>query len=168
MYYRRYHVCMTNPLNFEVVAFFPADHADTANGKAYINGGFWNRVAFPVYPAALPPISLVAVVRVPFAKYQAEHTFVMGMVDPDGRQLPFRAEGKFRVGASPMMEYGDPSILPVCVPVVNLLLERPGEYAFTFTIGEELARYSVWAMQVGEPMQFNIPQSPPPPEAQAS
>ena len=35
-------------------AFFTADHGAVENGKLYVNGGFWNRLGFPSYPAVTP------------------------------------------------------------------------------------------------------------------
>lgn len=110
-------------------------------------------------------MALVAVLEVPFVHYQAEHMFWMGMEDPDRSPLPFRAEGQFRVGAAPHLEYGDPTLMPIAVPVQNLLLERPGRYSFTFGIDRdrELGRYEIRALQIAIPLQFDFR----PPESQA-
>lgn len=157
---------MTNhPLDLQLLGFFPADHAAAVEGKLYVNGGCWNRLRFPTYPQVVPSMALVAVLEVPFGRYNAQHKFKFGMEDPDGTPTPFVGEGEFRVGAQPDMEYGDPTVLPVIMPVHNLVVMAPGDYSFTFCVnGEELSRFAVRAMQVAIPMQFAVQ----PPESEAS
>lgn len=165
--YGRYDCCMTGR-DFRLLAFFPCDHASAENGKVYVNGGFWSRLNFPAYPQVVPAIALVAVVEVPFARYHAEHEFAIGMIDPDGNALPLDIRGKFRVGAGPDMEYGDPTVMPITVPIHNLVLERAGDYSFSFAVdGAELGRYSVRAVQVPVALQFNLSPPPRPPQSEA-
>jgi hypothetical protein len=154
---------MTEPLGFRLLALFLADHADAVNGKVYVNGGFFNRLMFPMYPQAVPAMSLVAVCEVPFARYLSEHQFTVELVDQDGHPSSFKAQGSFRVGVSAEMEFGDPTVMPIAVPIYGLVLDRPGDYCFTFSIdGDELGRWSFRAMQV-DLSQLR----PPPPEAEA-
>ena len=156
-------------MSFELLAFFPADHAEAVNGKLYVHGGYWERLNFPMYPQVFPSFALVAVVRVPFAAYQAEHRFRFGMEDADGNELSLRVEGAFRVGAAPDMEYGDPTVMPIAVPVHNLVIERPGQFAFTFALDDApLGRFAVKAMQVAAPLQFNLTPPVDPSEGGAS
>src|SRR6266542_4390598 len=132
-----------------VVAFFAADHAVAVEGKVYVNGGFWNRLNFPSFPQVLPSMALVVVVQVPFHEYHRDHTFRMGLEDSDGKPLALKVEGSFRVGADPANEFGDPTQLPMAVALNNVVLERPGDYSFTFSIDEHpMARYPIRAMQV--------------------
>ena len=154
---------MTSPLSgFRLLAFFPADHAESLNAKVYVHGGFWNRLNFPSFPQTLN-LTLVAVVEVPFAKYQKEHSFAIGMEDADSEKLPLEVRGTFRVGANPDMEYGDPTIMPVAVPVSNLAIPRPADYVFTFDIDDErLGRYAFRAVQLQIPLQFQLGQQAPP------
>ncbi|MDQ6947197.1 MAG: hypothetical protein M3256_13235 [Actinomycetota bacterium] len=157
-------------LDMRLLSFFPADHATAAEGKLYVNGAYWNRLAFPTFPQVVPALALVAVLEVPFKAYHAEHTFVFGMEDSDGRKQPLRIEGNFRVGAGADMNYGDPTVMPVVVPVHNLVVSRPGNYSFIFAVdGEELGRYPVRAIQVPLALRFDLG-SPPPaePESEAS
>jgi hypothetical protein len=158
---------MTTGLDFKMLAFFLADHAEALNGKLYVNGGFFNRVRFPMYPAALPPIAIAVVLEVPFGKYQSEHVMVVGLEDQDGEPLPFKVEARFRVGAAAEMHYGDPTVMPLAMPVYGLVLQRPGDYCFTAAVnGDELGRWPFRAEQVVVPMQFNL--GPPPPQSEAS
>ena len=151
---------------FRVLAFCPADHAEVVNGKLYMNGGFWGRLNFPLFPQMLPPMSLVAVLEVPFSAYHAEHTLALAVEDADGKPLPMHVDATFRVGADAQMQYGDPTVMPLAVPVTNLVIPAPGDYRFTLTVdGELLERYSIRAQQVAVPVQLNVP---PPPESEAS
>jgi hypothetical protein len=151
-----------SPLEFNLVAFFPADHAEAAKGKLYANGAFFSQLNLPTYPAVLPPLTLAAVMEVPFGLMHAEHQIQIGLADPDGRPLALKVQGRFRVGGAPTLEYGDSTIIPVTFPILGLVLERPGRYTFTCSIDDkELGRYSIRAIQTAVPLRFNIvpPQS---------
>jgi hypothetical protein len=148
---------MTRAEGVEILAFFPADHAVTVDSKAYVNGGFWDRLRFPTFPQVLP-ISLMAVLRIPFHAYHADHSVVIGMEDADGVHLPLRVEGSFRVGSEPDMKYGDPTILPIAITVNNLLIQAPGDFVFTLQIDDlPVARYPIRAMQVAAPIVSSGP-----------
>ena len=146
---------------FRVLAFCPADHAEVVNGKLYVHGGFWGRLNFPLFPQVLPAVALVAVLEVPFSAYHAEHKLALGLEDADGNALPLQVEATFRVGADAQMQYGDPTVMPLAVPVYNLAIPTPGDYSFTLSVnGELLQRYAIRAQQVAVPVQLNAP--PPP------
>ncbi len=53
-----------SPMDFEALALFTADHATVENGKVYVNGGFWDTIFQPSFPA-LVSVALVAVIKVP-------------------------------------------------------------------------------------------------------
>ncbi|MBA3267367.1 MAG: hypothetical protein H0T70_03795 [Acidimicrobiia bacterium] len=146
---------------FRVLAFFPCDHAEVVNGKLYMHGGFWGRLNFPLFPHVLPAMSLVAVIEVPFSAYHAEHSLALGIEDADGNALPLHVDATFRVGADAQMQYGDPTVMPLAVPVYSLAIPAPGGYSFTLTVnGDLLERYAIRAYHVAVPMQMNPP--PPP------
>lgn len=143
--------------DFRVVAFFAADHAQAVGGKVYVNGGFWNQLSFPIYPAIAPPLALAAVVEVPFRAYHQDHTFRLGMEDADGNVLPLEAAGDFRVGAQAKIRVGDPTLMPVVIPITGLKIDKPGDFSFTFSIDDtELARCQVRAVQVAVPMKLEL------------
>jgi len=146
--------------DFRVVAFFTADHAQAVGGKVYVNGGFWNQLSFPTYPSIAPPLTLAAVVEVPYRAYHQDHGFRLGMEDADGNVLPLEATGDFRVGAQAKMRVGDPTLMPVVIPITGLKIDKPGDYSFTFSIdGTELGRYQVRAVQVAVPMKLELADS---------
>lgn len=159
----------SSPLDFTVKAFFTADHATVENGKLYVNGAGWNRLRFSSFPQVIPCLSLVAILEVPFRHYNAPHTFRFGLEDPDKAPLPLAIAGNFRVGASPDLEYGDPTMMPIAVPVYGLAIPRAGTFSFVFSVDDEaLGRYQVKATQLAIPLQFTVNPAPPPPEAEAS
>ena len=135
----------------------PPITAETVNGKVYVNGGFWSVLRFPTYPAVVPSIALVAVLKVPFRAYHQDHRFEIGMEDSDGRKLPLSVSGDFRVGASPEMRYGDPTLMPLSVSINGLKIEAPGDYIFSLSIdGAEIERFSIRSVHVAVPMRLDV------------
>ncbi len=149
----------SNPLTeFEALAFFAADYAAIESSKAYVSGGFWDQLNLPSYPAQVS-IALVAVIRVPSRAFLEDHLITVGMIDADNNPLPLRIEGNLRVGASPNLQPGDPTIVPMAFPLNGMTIEHAGDYWFVLSInGQEKARYRIRAVQVGA-----VP--PPPSEA---
>ncbi len=148
---------MTNEVDFESVAFFVADHAVVENGKIYANGAFWNRLAFPVYPA-LVSFTIAAAVRVPWRAYHQDHKFEIRLVDGHGAELGLKVEGQFRVGTAPDMQTGEATLMPLAVSVNNFQLDQPGEYSLVLSIdGSELSRYWLKAVQVIAPFMMTPP-----------
>lgn len=156
---------MTSDSDFRAVAFFAADHADTANGKVYVNGGFWSVLRFPTYPAVVPTIALVAVLEVPFRAYLQDHHFDIGLRNSDGEILPLAVSGEFRVGTNPEMRHGDPTLMPLSVMVNGLKLDSPGDYAFTLGVdGTEIETFPIRAIQVSAPMRLDVTDLEAPPD----
>jgi hypothetical protein len=134
-------------VDFEALAFFTADHAVVENNKLYVNGGFWNILPQSSFPVRVTG-SLVTVIKVPAQEYLEDHHITVDLTDPDGENLPFRIDGEFRVGASPYLNRGDPSIISLAFPLDGLVLERAGEYSFVLSIDRnELNRYRIHAIQ---------------------
>jgi hypothetical protein len=132
-----------------VAAFFTADHVDAVGGKLYANGGFFNRLRFPAYPAIAPILGIGASLIVPWHAYQQDHHFVVTMHDEDRRELPLRIEGSFRVGADLLIRHGDPSVINLAGNVTNVVFERPGHYYLVLDVnGDRLARWGLQAIQL--------------------
>lgn len=138
------------PLNrITVAAFFTTDHVDVVGGKLYINGGFFNMLRFPAYPAIVPTLGIGASLVVPWHAYQQDHHFVVTLHDEDRRELPLRIEGAFRVGADILLRHGDPSIINLAGNVTNVVFERPGHYHLVLRVNEEpLARWDLQVVQL--------------------
>jgi hypothetical protein len=145
---------------FEVLAFFAADHAVVENGKVYVNGGFFDRVYFPVYPAPLASIAVAGLIRVHAQQFQRDHQFVVELQEEGNAEPIVRLEGAFRTLPAPDAELGEPATWPLAVPLSGFSLPRAGNYYFVLSInGSEIARYRVRALQVGVITQM-LPQPP--------
>lgn len=145
----------------ESQAFFPADHAAVENGKVYASGAFWTVLRFPQFPAVLPAVSLVAVIRVPFHANLAEHSLAIGLVDQDEKAVGMRIEGMFRTAPTIEQKYGAPSLTAVAFPIHGLRIDRPGEYAFVLSVdGKLLDRYHFAAIQVANIAMMQPPSFP--------
>lgn len=133
-------------MDFEAIALFTADHAAVESGKVYVNGGFWDVLTQPSYPAQVS-ISLVAIIKVPSTAYLEDHRVTVEMVDADEVRLPLKIEGNVRVSAAPHMNPGEPSTLPLAFPLNGVSIERAGDYWFVLSIdGDELTRYRIRAI----------------------
>jgi hypothetical protein len=176
-YYTSYHACMTDPgtptpsdeseeepsatlsaatpdgpeniTGFVSQGFFPADYATVESGKVYASGAFWSMLRFPEFPAVLPAMSLVAVIKVPFHANFAEHTLEFSVIDQDEKPIAMRIEGVFRTAPTIEHKFGAPSLTSVAIPIHGLKIDRPGEYSFVLRVDDvPLARYQFWAVQV--------------------
>ena len=136
-----------SPMDFEALALFTADHAAVENGKVYVNGGFWDILRQPSYPAQVA-FSLVAVISVPARAYLENHQVTVEMVNANEERLPLKIEGGLRVGAAPDLKPGDPTILSFAFALNGVYLERAGDYWFVLSVdGDELSRYRIRAVQ---------------------
>jgi hypothetical protein len=144
---------------FKVLAFFTADHAVVENGKAYINGGFFDRMYNAVFPAPLS-IAVVCLLEVSHQQFQRDHQFTVRMEEAANANPIAKIDGGLRVAPPPDAEPGEPSKVPLAVPLTGLSLPRAGDYWFVLSINDnEVARYRVRAAQVGVVAQM-LPQTP--------
>ena len=144
---------------FEVLAFFVADHGVVENGKVYVNGGFFDRVYYPVFPMPLS-IAVVSLIKVSPERFQRDYQFIIQMEEADASQPIVRIEGNLRAVPSPDSEPGEPSLVPLAVPLTGLSLPRADEYWFVLYLNNnEAARYRMRAVQVGMVTQI-LPQTP--------
>jgi uncharacterized protein YcnI len=129
--------------DFQAAAFFLADHATVENGKVFVNGGFWDRLQVPSFPAAVN-FSIVAVVVVPWHAHNQKHTFSVTFEDADKNRLAGQFDGEFQIGTDPSHRQGDASIVPLAMSVTGFAIERPDEYAAVLSIdGHEIDRWPV-------------------------
>lgn len=150
---------------FKAIGFFTADHAVVEGGKVYANGAYWQALTFPAFPAALPVAAVVAVIEVPWHANNSDHRFSVELMDSDGQRLPsFEINGQFRGAPSAQMQYGEPGIMPIAIPLFGLQFEHPGDYSFVLKVDEqELARYTVNVRQVVSAGGMRVGQPPAPP-----
>ncbi len=140
--------------HIRALAFFAADHVVNESGKLYVNGGFFNMLRYPVFPAVVPTLGLGASLLVPWHAYQQDHRFEITMLDEDRRELPFRVEGMLRVGADILLRHGDPSVINIAGNVTNLVVEQPGHYTLVLWVNGE--RLSDWTL-----LAVRLPSGPP-------
>ena len=145
-------------------AFFTADHAVVESGKLYVNGGAWNRVAYPSYPA-VQAVGVAAVLHIPWRAHNQSHAFLIEFEDADGLKMPAQLEDHFQASLPADARAGDYSVLPVSVMVNGFVFQRPGEYAAVLSVdGTEISRWRWRAVQtVGVPgaIPLDSPTSPP-------
>jgi hypothetical protein len=150
--------------DFYVVGFFVADHAAVESGKIYVNGGFWDRLDLPSYPA-VTSFSVIVVLQVPGRAHNQTHKFEVRFEDSNGKLMPSRFEGEFQVGPPADQRTGNSSMLPIALPINSFLLERPGDYAAVLELhGAEIARWRFRAVQtiVAGAASAALPSSDPP------
>jgi hypothetical protein len=127
-------------------AFFLADHATVENGKVYVNGGFWNQVRFPEFPAAAT-FSIVGVINVPWQAQNEIHRFTVAFADADGNRVNGEFGGEFSIAPSPDAVVGEPFLMPIAATANGFAFPAPMRYsAMLFVDGEEAAR---WGFSVG-------------------
>ncbi|MGB9376930.1 MAG: hypothetical protein WCB04_05380 [Mycobacteriales bacterium] len=157
------------------LAFFLADFAAVESGKAYVSGGFWDRIAVPEFPSAAF-FSVVAVIRVPWDAYDVVHNFAITVHDADGAELAPGFDGQFQVSGALHLRVGDPTIMPVTATIPGMSFAAPGDYAFVLQIdGAEIDRWPLRvalmdppddAVQAGSPLEYGIPPYPAAPHQQ--
>ena len=76
------------------------------------------------------------------------HRFTVAFEDADGAVIGGQFEGEFQVGTAFDHRVGDDSIVPLAMPVSNIVLERSGDYSAVLTIdGAEISRWRFGAVQ---------------------
>jgi hypothetical protein len=129
-------------------AFFLADHAAVENGKVYVNGGFWNQMQFPAFPAAAS-FSVVGVLNVPWSAHNQPHQFQVHFTDADGHQLDGEFSGQFEVTPNPAAGVGDPFLMPIAAVASGFVFQSPGHYSAMLIVdGEEISRWGFRVSQI--------------------
>jgi hypothetical protein len=132
-----------------VLSFFAADHVAASDNKLYVNGGFFNLLRFPVFPATLPTLGIGVVLEIPFQESMQNHVFRIGLRGPDHEDLPVRVEGQFRTAPSVEAQFGEPNIAPVGVTIPNVQIPAPGCYHLVLWLdNKQVAIYRMRAFQV--------------------
>ncbi|HUZ35620.1 MAG TPA: hypothetical protein VMV17_04760 [Streptosporangiaceae bacterium] len=132
-----------------VLAFFAADHVAVSENKMYVNGGFFNLLRFPVFPATLATLGIGAVLQIPFQDTMQNHLFRIGLRGPENQELPVRVEGGFRTVPSRDAEFGEANIAPFGVTIPNVQIPAPGAYHLVLWLdNQQIATYRMRAFQV--------------------
>jgi len=117
------------------------DAAQVQSGKLFILGGGFDTINVPGLPATQRNLSLAMVAEVGQEDRQRDLELNIELVDEDGKPVGVEAKGKLRVGASPNLPPGAPSVVPIVSPFQNITFAEAKGYAFVVSLeGEELAR----------------------------
>lgn len=133
---------MTSDLSMQVSTFLIADHAEAVNGKLYVVGGCWNRLAAANVPVVHPHLTVATALHVPWTATNEKHTISLNLKDEDGASaIPEPIEGEFETGRPAGLRPGDEQIIAMTFNLNGLRFEREGDYAFTLDVdGTELSR----------------------------
>jgi hypothetical protein len=143
------------------LAFFAADHVDVSQNKMYVNGGFFNLLRFPVFPATLPTLGIGVVLQIPFHYSMQSHVIRIGFRGPDNQDLPVRVEARFRAGIGPEAEFGEATLVPFGVTVPNVQIPTSGAYHLVLWFdNRQVATYRMRAFQVPMIVSTGVPPSP--------
>ena len=117
------------------------DAAQTADGKLYLMGGGWTRLAAET-PANM---ALGIIVHVPFDMTNRQLPLLAELLDDDGQVVAIdgngvKAEGQFEMGRPAGLKQGEQLSTPFAMSFRGLSLP-PGGYVFEVSIqGEPVAR----------------------------
>lgn len=119
------------------VTMLLADAAQEVNGKLYVLGGGWS-----VTGPDLPPMAIAIKLDVPWSAANERHTFVIDLVDQDGRPVPagdspgVRVEGSFEVGRPAGLPAGSDIDFAFVVAIPPFPIQ-PGRYSWRLAIDRE-------------------------------
>lgn len=122
---------------------FLADGVQASEGKLYVLGAGWNRLATRRFPARHDRVGIGALVVLE-AGDAGQHTLTLRLLDPDGAAatLATDADGAARqaigigFGATEATDGLDETIVPLAFNLDGLVFREPGTYAFELRIDE--------------------------------
>lgn len=121
----------------QLSTFLLADHAEAVNGKLYVLGGAWNRIAASQFPVAHNHLSVAAVIHVPWESTNQPHTMELRLVDADGGPvIPEPVRGSFEAGRPPGTRVGDEQIVASVFNFNGLVFVQPGSYEFHLLVND--------------------------------
>ena len=154
------------------------DHAESAEGKLFINGGGVNMIYVQPQPPFVISIFVAVVVHVPYTATNVEHTVAVRLLDedsnavspwaPDGvpPQPPVETVTTFNVGRPAGLPPGETQTLPLAFGLQGLPLSRLGTYVFAIEVDGE-AQQQLTARVLVDPRQAG-PAAPSGPAGPAS
>jgi len=115
------------------------DYAENVNGKLYIQGAGWSRLA-----ADVPfPMAIAVFWRIPWGQSNQPHRIVLALMTEDGTPFldpegkPVRAEGSMEVGRPPGLKAGTSLDAPLAVRLPPLAFPAGG-YRVEFHVNDSL------------------------------
>jgi uncharacterized protein DUF6941 len=128
------------------------DSAITAEGKLYVQGGGWTMLTVQAMPAQLPRLGVGAVVTVPYAATNRNHTLTIELKSEDGApvlvgvppalgdptstpdQQPVKAEAQFNIGRPPMLVPGEAQAIAFAVNMDGIQITSVGGFVVDISI----------------------------------
>jgi hypothetical protein len=122
------------------------DHAETAEGKLFINGAAITMLWVAPTPPHVIHLGVAAVVHVPYTETNQPHQIRVTIVDEDGDPVvPWAPEGTaspgaveirgdFNVGRPPTLSPGESQALPFAFQLSGLPMPRIGLYSVVVEI----------------------------------
>ena len=121
-----------------------ADHAEAVNGKLYLMGGGWDRIALAQFPG--PASFDVAMgVLVGYTETNEPHEFQLTLEDDDNEVVLGPVTGQFELGRPPGLKPAQAQRFMVAVRG-PFPLQQPGCYHWVATLdGRKAGRTTFWA-----------------------
>jgi hypothetical protein len=121
-----------------------ADRAEAVNGKLYVLGGGWDRIALPAFPAQAN-FDVALGVMVAYRETNEQHTFQLTLEDDDNQVVLGPISGQFELGRPPGIRPAQAQRFMVAVRG-PFPIERPGCLHWVVTLdGERVGRTTFWA-----------------------
>jgi hypothetical protein len=133
-------------LGFSAIVML-ADSVAAPDGKLYIQGGGWDNLMPPIYPARIPRLGVAIQISVPFGQTNRNHQLRVRLTDDDGENMqigmqpenphdPFNGamkpvttiEATVNVGRPPFLQNGDSQVFPMALNLDGVTLNQPGAY----------------------------------------
>jgi hypothetical protein len=115
-----------------------ADAAQVAEGKLYLMGGGWDRLAVNTLPTA-QSVGVAVGIVVPWGDTNAPHQLTLTVEDEDGGAVLPPVEVRIEVGRPPGLPAGADQRVMVAFNA-QLALSRLGDYAVTAALGDGIQR----------------------------
>jgi hypothetical protein len=140
---------------------FLADSVAAADGKLFVQGGGWNIITVPKFPARHARIGVGIFVHVPYTATNEMHSFSINLRDQDGNALPIvpappgadssggaeaperkisELKGAFNVGRPPFLAPGDEQVVPIAFNIDGLEFKKSDVYSVVIAIDDSEVR----------------------------
>jgi hypothetical protein len=128
------------------------DHAESAEGKLFINGGGINMIYVQPQPPFVISVFVAVVVHVPYTATNVEHTVAVRLLDEDSNRVsPWAPDGvppqppvetitSFNVGRPPGLAPGETQTLPLAFGLQGLPLTKLGTYVFAIEVDGDVEK----------------------------
>ncbi len=121
----------------QLSTFLLADHAEAVNGKLYVVGGAFNRIAADRFPAVHSHLSVGAVINVPWEATNQRHSLELRLIDADGVPvIPEPIHAAFEAGRPPGLRAGDEQLVVMVFNFNGLQFGQPGNFEFHLLVDD--------------------------------